>query len=75
MPSEKDESADGVEGISEGAQWPPVVGVEYPPGLDASNCSLDHVSVGVHEAIVVFGVIWQMFVAWPLLYWYDHSGA
>ncbi|WP_170063492.1 hypothetical protein, partial [Rathayibacter tritici] len=29
LPSEKDESADGVEGISEGAQWPPVVGVEY----------------------------------------------
>ncbi|NRD09087.1 hypothetical protein [Rathayibacter agropyri] len=60
---EEDESADGVEDVSEGAQWPPVVGVEYPPGLDVSDCSLDHVSVSVHEAIVLFRVIWQMFFA------------
>ncbi|PWJ60890.1 hypothetical protein B0H03_12324 [Rathayibacter iranicus NCPPB 2253 = VKM Ac-1602] len=72
---EEDKPADGVEGVSEGAQWSPVVGPEYPPSLDVSGCSLDHVSASVHEAIVLFRVIWQMFFAWLLFYRRDHSGA
>ncbi|WP_146077469.1 hypothetical protein [Rathayibacter rathayi] len=61
MLSEEDDSADGVEGVSEGAKWSPVVGVEYLPRLDSSNCPLDHVPVGIHEAIVFFRVHWQIF--------------